>query len=155
MTLNDWATSGCIRIHKTSKQEIKQLFEIVERDLHDARQRSVSADWRFGIAYNAALKLCTILLYSEGYRPEKTLAHYRTLQALPLILGPGKTDDTDYLDSCRAKRNIVEYDYVGGATNADADELISFVRELYEEAQNWMIKKHPEFIEARKKTRPV
>ena len=47
----------------------------------------ISADWRFGIAYNAALKLCTILLYAEGYRPEKTLQHYRTIQALPLILG--------------------------------------------------------------------
>lgn len=27
---------------------------------------SISADWRFGIAYNAALKLCTILLYASG-----------------------------------------------------------------------------------------
>lgn len=155
MTLNDWVTNGWIRAHKSSKQEIEQLFEIVERDLHDAQQRSVSADWRFGIAYNAALKLCTILLYSEGYRPEKTLAHYRTRQALPLILGREKTDDAYYLDSCRVKRNTVEYDYVGGATNADADELISFVRELHEEVQIWMIKRHPEFIKARKKIRPV
>jgi hypothetical protein len=36
-----------------------------------------SLDIRFGIAYNAALKLCTILLYTEGYRPEKTLQHFR------------------------------------------------------------------------------
>ena len=55
--------------------------------------------------YNAALKLCTILLYAEGYRPEKTLAHYRTLQALPLILGTERQDDADYLDTCRSKRN--------------------------------------------------
>jgi hypothetical protein len=26
----------------------------------------------------AALKFCTILLYAEGYRPEKALQHYRT-----------------------------------------------------------------------------
>jgi hypothetical protein len=44
--------------------------------------KGISDDWKFGIAYNAALKLCTILLHDSGYRPEKNLAHYRTLQAL-------------------------------------------------------------------------
>jgi hypothetical protein len=72
MSLSDWANNGWLRKHSTSKQEIKQLLEIVDRDLKDAQQRGVSADWRFGIAYNAALKLCTILMYTEGYRPEKT-----------------------------------------------------------------------------------
>jgi hypothetical protein len=64
---------------------------IVDRDLKDARQKGLSADWRFGIAYNAALKLCTILLYAEGFRPEKTLAHYRTLQAQPGFKRPDRS----------------------------------------------------------------
>lgn len=145
MTLQDWANNGWLRPHKTSAKEIQQLFEIVQRDLHDARQAGISADWRFGIAYNAALKLCTILMYSEGYRPEKMLAHYRTLQALPLILGSEREDDATYLNSCRNKRNIVEYDYVGGATESDADELIEFVSELKDEVLMWMSKKHPEY----------
>jgi len=89
-------------------EEIENLFQIVERDLKDARS-GVSADWRFGIAYNAALKLCTILLYAEGYRSEKNLQHYRTIQALPKILGSEKNDDADYLDTCRAKRNTAKY----------------------------------------------
>ncbi|MBN1472234.1 MAG: hypothetical protein JW925_10675 [Syntrophaceae bacterium] len=146
MTLQNWANNGWLRAHKTSKQEIRQLLEIVERDLKDAQQKGLSSDWRFGIAYNAALKLCTILVYSEGYRPEKTLAHYRTLQAIPLILGPKKEDDAEYLDSCRAKRNIVEYDYIGGATNADADELIAFVIELKKEVSDWLKTRHPEYF---------
>lgn len=146
MSLSDWASSGWLKTHKTSEQEIEQLFEIVEWDLKDAQQKGVSADWRFGIAYNAALKLCTMLLYSEGFRPEKALAHYRTLYALPLILGAGKDDDADYLNGCRVKRNIVEYDYVGGATDADANELIAFVNNLKEEVKSWMIKFHPEFM---------
>ena len=49
----------------------------------------ILGDWRFGIAYNTALKLCTILLYASGYRAERTLQHYRTIQAMPLILGKG------------------------------------------------------------------
>ena len=45
-----------------------------------------------------SLILCTILLYAEGYEPERQLAHFRTLQALPLILGAERPDDADYLE---------------------------------------------------------
>lgn len=143
MSLENWAKNGWLRPHKTSNQEIQNLLAIVERDLEDASQSNLSPDWRFGIAYNAALKLCTILLYSSGYRPEKSLAHYRTLQALPLILGEKWQDDASYLDTCRIKRNIVEYDYVGGATDKDADELINFVIELKIEVEKWLVKRTP------------
>lgn len=138
MNLKSWAEFGWLKSHKTSGQEIQNLLAIVERDLEDARQSNLSPDWRFGIAYNAALKLCTILLYSSGYRPEKSLAHYRTLQALPLVLGEKWQDDASYLDTCRIKRNTVEYDYVGGATDKDADELIEFVEELKAEVKKWL-----------------
>jgi hypothetical protein len=124
--LKDWEANGWLRPHKTSRQEIGNLLAIVRRDLTDARSEAISSDWRFGIAYNAALKLCTILLYAEGYRPLQNLAHYRTLQALPLILGRDRKADTNYLETCRTKRNTVEYDYAGGATDADANELIEF-----------------------------
>lgn len=130
MSLINWVNNGWLRPHKTSREEISNLLGIVNRDINDANQKDISADWRFGIAYNAALKLCTILVYAAGYRPEKLLAHYRTLQALPLILGKEKEDDADYLDTCRTKRNIVEYDYVGSITESDANELIKFVLDL-------------------------
>ncbi len=146
MTLQNWKNNRWLKPHTTSKQEITQLLEIVDRDLKDSKQHKLSADWRFGIAYNAALKLCTILMYLEGFKPEKALAHYRTLQALPLILGPKRDDDADYLNSCRAKRNIVEYDYVGGATDADANELISFVKELKNEVLDWIKLKYPQYL---------
>lgn len=146
MSLKNWADNGWLRTHKSSSQEIQNLLEIVKRDLKDARQKGLSTDWRFGIAYNAALKLCTILVYAEGYKPEKALAHYRTLRALPLVLGPEKEDDADYLDSCRSKRNTVEYDCVGGATNSEANELIVFVTELKQEVMEWIKEKHPELL---------
>ena len=126
MTLKQWADNGWLKPHRTSRQEISNLLAIARRDLTDARASTISDDWRFGIAYNAALKLCTVLLYADGYRPPQNLAHYRTLQALPLILGTDHKADSDYLDTCRTKRNTVEYDCVGGATAADADELIEF-----------------------------
>ena len=112
----------------------------------DAQARQVSADWRFGIAYNAALKLCTILLVSAGYRPDKNLAHYRTLQALPLILGADKKVDAAYLDTCRVKRNTVEYDMAGAATQADAEELVAFTEGLLHEVEAWLTRSHPELL---------
>ena len=140
MSLKRWLDNGWLRRHQTSSKEISDLMEIVDRDLKDAKT-SISDDWRFGIAYNAALKLCTILLYAEGYKAERNLQHYRTIHALPLILGQDRKKDADYLDTCRSKRNIVEYDYVGEATEQDANELIEFVIELKEDVLNW-VKKH-------------
>lgn len=146
MSLQTWADNGWLRPHRTSPQEIRQLFDIVARDIKDTRQTGLSADWRFGIAYNAALKLCTILLYAEGFKPEKTLAHYRTLRALPVIMGNRRDSDADYLDACRSKRNIVEYDYAGGASESEAEELYNFIRELKDDVINWLKSNHPELL---------
>lgn len=146
MTLQNWANNGWLRRHKSSVQEIDDLLKIVERDLQDAQTDAVSTDWQFGIAYNAALKLCTILLYAEGYKPEKTLQHYRTIQALPLILGPARKGDADFLDSCRSKRNIAEYDRVGVVSSVEVSDLISLVKELREDVLKWLREKHPELI---------
>lgn len=142
MSLQQWANDGWLRPHQTSPQEIADLFAIVARDLADAAG-DISADWRFGIAYNAALKLGTILLHASGYRPEKTLQHYRTIAALPEILGQQRKDDADYLETCRRKRNTAEYDRAGVVTDQDASELIEFCRELEQEVRNWLSHNYP------------
>ncbi len=143
MSLQCWASNGWLRAHQTSPQEIGELLAMVERDLADA-EGDISNDWRFGIAYNAALKLCTILLYASGYRPQKTLQHYRTIAALPLILGQGYKAEVDYLDACRMKRNAVEYDRVGGATSDNVRELVAFTTELRGQVLEWLRQNHPE-----------
>jgi hypothetical protein len=60
MSLKQWADNSWLRAHESSREEIAGLLAIVERDLADA-EGDLSADWRFGIAYNASLKLCTII----------------------------------------------------------------------------------------------
>ena len=145
MTLTQWESNGWLRAEPTSRDEIANLLAIVERDLKDATG-TVSPDWQFGIAYNAALKLCTMILRAEGYRPSHGLQHYRTLMAMPLILGRSRAADADYLDSCRKKRNTVEYDYVGGATENDARELLDFATQLRIEVLTWLNEHHPELI---------
>jgi hypothetical protein len=138
MTLTDWQNNGWLKPHKATKKQIADLFAIVERDLVAAQTEDLTADWKFGIAYNAALKLCTIVLYSSGYRPENALAHFRTIAALPLILGPKHKADADYLEACRIKRNKVEYDMIDQATPEQAAELVKFVIELRGDVREWM-----------------
>ena len=144
-TLISWVNNGWLRYHQTSKEEICNLLQIVDRDLEDA-ERDLSPDWRFGIAYNASLKLCTVVLYSEGFRPERTLQHYRTIMALPVILGKEKVADAQYVDTCRTKRNVAEYDRVGSITDAEARELIQFILEFREDVVAWLKEKHPDLL---------
>jgi len=143
MTLQQWAANGWLRPHQSSLQEISGMFSIVRRDLNDA-EGDISADWQFGIAYNAALKLCTILLHAPGYRPERTLQHFRVIAALPLMLGGQRKNDAAYLDTCRIKRNTAEYDTAGVATQQNAAELVCFVKELQLEVIQWLQLNHPE-----------
>lgn len=144
MSLPTWLRAGWLQRHPTSPEEIRDLWLIAERNLTDSASGGISHDWQYGIACNAALKLCTILLYAEGYKPVKgSLVHYRVLSALPHILGEHRQGDADYLDGCRQKRNTVEYDYVGGASKAEAGELIAFGRELQNEVGAWLKEKHP------------
>ena len=150
MSLQRWASNGWLRAHQTSPQEIGELLAMVDRDLADA-QGGISNDWRFAIAYNASLRLCTLLLYASGYRPEKTLQHYRTITALPLILGDQRKPDVDYLDACRIKRNTVEYDRVGGATGDDVTELVEFTKELRNGVLAWLRSNHPALLRSGQK----
>jgi hypothetical protein len=143
MSLSDWAKAGWLKPHKTNRQQITDLFAVVDRDITESGA-AISPDWQFGIAYNAALKLCTVVLFAEGWRPENNLAHYRTIQAMPHILGPDRRDDADYLDTCRKKRNVAEYETVGQITANEAGELADFARGLRDAVVAWLERKHPD-----------
>lgn len=117
---------------------------IVQRDLQDATDGTISQDWQFGIAYNAALKLCTILLHVSGYRPGKGQSgHNYALRALPYILGPDHQKHADYLNSCREKRNTAEYDHVGRVSKREVADLIEFTRTYSDEVLRWLNATHP------------
>jgi len=52
--------------------------------------------------------------------------------------------DADYLDSCRIKRNTVEYDMAGRTSPEEAAELIEFCNELREDVLDWLRKNRPQ-----------
>ena len=106
MSLQIWLKSGWLQSHQTSPEEIRSLWLMVERNLKDAAMDAISFDAQYGIAYRAALLLCTILLYAEGYVSGKGQgSHIRPINALPLILGEAHRRNADYLDGCRGNRS--------------------------------------------------
>ena len=68
----------------------------------------MSDDWRFAIAYNAALQAATAALAAAGYRASRENHHYRVIQSLELTLGK----DAKFIrafDAFRKKRNVSSY----------------------------------------------
>ena len=121
---------GQLAPEESSPEEIAELFFMVERDLKDSQAECLSEDWQFGIAYNAALKLATILSRTHGYRVRGNGFHLNTIQLMDEFLGEKHHHLSVYLESCRSKRNILEYDSIGGVTIEEVRELREFVLEF-------------------------
>ena len=146
MSLKDWRDNGWLKEHKTDKHEITAFLPLVDRDFQDASVNALSSDWKFGIAYNAALKLCTIVLYSQGYRSENALAHYKTIMALQEIEGQDWRAYVTYLNACRMRRNILEYAEAGIISSDEAAKLIEFSHNFKDEVIDYLTKNHPNLI---------
>jgi hypothetical protein len=148
MSLEVWIKNGWLREHKTSPQEVAGILELAERDLADASRAEISTDWRFNIAYNAGLQLATVVLYAAGYRTGRGESkHYRVIQSLPLVLGQEFVATRDYLENCRRKRNVSEYDTAGTISVKEADDLLRAVRELKAKIEHWLLKNHTDLYD--------
>ena len=56
------------------------------------------------------------------------------------------TDDADFLDTCRAKRNTAEYDTAGTVSPSEANELRTFTQELRTDVIAWLRANHPSLL---------
>jgi len=126
MSLQDFLDSGRLKPHKASTEEIRKLFEVVKRDLADAKVPGLSEDRRFTIAYNAALQAGRAFLAAEGYRTAGQGHHHTVFQALRRLLDKEHHHVLDYLDDCRSKRNLAEY---LGTEVTSAQEVAELTRE--------------------------
>lgn len=147
MSLNDWFKNNWLKEHQTSREEIQSLLNLINRDLNDCQVSELSTDWRFAIAYNAALQCCTIALYCHGFKPARGQSeHYRVIQSMVYTFGEEFTSDRDYLNACRNKRNISDYDASGTISEQESEELADFAHELYQKLQEWLKKNFPQYI---------
>jgi len=83
------------------------------------------------------------VLQVAGYRASRDQKHYRTITALPLLLGPDAGELSAFLDSCRTKRHEVTYESVSAVTESEVEELIKAVGELDTRVRYWLRSRHP------------
>jgi hypothetical protein len=145
MSLSAWLENGWLLEHVPSPEEISHLLTLVDRDLVDCRSAGLSRDWRFNIAYNAALQCAKAALAASGFRAAKGSHHYRVIRSLEYSMGvDGKTLAS--LDAFRKKRNTSEYNHAGSITEKELDEMVVLAGRLRDAVGGWLRAKHPELM---------
>lgn len=135
-----------VQPHKTSKKEIESLRQLVARDLADAAIKELSADRRFATAYNAVLQLSKTAIACAGYRVTSGAGHHqKTFEAVKVALGKPSEPLADYFETCRRKRNKIDYDSSEVATDTEAQELLEKAKDFQAMIEEWIAKHHPAF----------
>jgi hypothetical protein len=117
---------------------------LIARDLGDAQVDGLSADRRFATAYNAALQTANMAIACAGYRVTAKTGHHKiTVDAISLALGTKASSYADYFETCRRKRNVIDYTRSHVATDSEADEIVKKTTEFYELVETWIESKLP------------
>jgi hypothetical protein len=117
---------------------------LVARDLADAEVQGLSADRRFATAYNAALQAANMAIACAGYRVTAKTGHHKvTVEAITLAVGAAVSAYADYFETCRRKRNVIDYTRSHVATDSYADEIVNKAREFYDVVEAWIDSKFP------------
>jgi uncharacterized protein (UPF0332 family) len=120
------------------------MRELIARDLKDAGVTEISADRRFATAYNAALQAANMAIACAGYRISSMTGHHKiALESTKLALGKAANEYADYFETCRRKRNLIDYSRSRMATDTEAEEAVRKAREFVELVENWIMKNHP------------
>ena len=130
--------------HKTTKKELDNMRALIARDLADAAIAALSADRRFATAYNAALQAANMAIACAGYRIVSKVGHHRvSLESVKLVLGKSVDKYADYFETCRRKRNTIDYTFSNVATETEATEILVQASEFYSKIEDWISKNHP------------
>jgi hypothetical protein len=119
---------------------------VVERDLAASAVPSIDGDWRFAIAYNAALQCAAAALKAAGYELAKGAgSHMRTIESLRLTLGDDGTV-VNVLQTYRRKRVEGIYETAGIATETEVKQIRTLAVELRDDLIAWLHDNHPQLI---------
>ena len=117
---------------------------LIARDLADSAIAGLSADRRFATAYNAALQAANMAIACAGYRIVSKVGHHRvSLESAKLALDKPVHKFADYFETCRRKRNTIDYTLSNVATETEAKEVLIQATEFYNQIEEWITKNHP------------
>jgi len=145
VSLSDWRKNGWVTEQESSRNEISDLLAVIERDLHDCRTAGLSPDWRFNIAYNAALQAANAALAAAGFRAAREAHHFRAIQSLAHTIG-AEPEFIRRLDAFRKKRNLASYEIGGSVSEQEAKEVAELAEELRDRVMRWLRSKHPALL---------
>ena len=134
-----------VQPHTTSQRELDGLRAVVARDLQDARVLGLSTDRQFATAYNAVLQLAKMAIACAGYRVVGAGHHQTTFEAVELALGARVSPLASYFDTCRRKRNVLDYDTAQVVTETEAKELVQKAEEFRRLVEQWIAQHYPAF----------
>lgn len=145
MSLSDWQKFGWLTTHQSTRDEIRALLAVADRDLHDSQVAGLSTDTQLGLAYNAALQVATSALAAAGYRASRDSKHLRTIESLAFTLQLDRAD-VRKLDAFRKKRNVSDYERAGATSAGEAAEMKVFARELRGRVEVWLQHHHSHLL---------
>ncbi len=145
MSLREWVRNGWFTTHRSSAEETKNLLGLADRDLQACQLKGLHSDWRFAIAYNAALQAATAALAAAGFRTSQESHHYRVIHSLELTI---RADSklVQKFDAFRKKRNAMSYDLGGAISDKETAEMAELARALRSEVARWIRAEHPELL---------
>jgi len=73
--------------------------------------------------------------YRTAARPRQ---HETTFQAAELAIGSSASTLTAYFDTCRIKRNQIEYDFAGVISDTEAVEIQAKTEEFSDLVEKWI-----------------
>ena len=142
MSLSDWERHGWLRTHESSLREVRELLDVVARDIKDSRADGISHAWRMNIAYNAALQAATAALAAAGYRASRDQHHYRVIQSLRETVGVAASTISAF-DAFRKKRNVAGYERTGLVSDVDADAMYDLAVSIRHDVVAWLRTNYP------------
>lgn len=145
MSLTDLVKKRRLQHHKATRDEIHNLMDMARRSFADAQVPGLSIDWRYMIAYNAALCSASMILHAAGFRPRGEGHHATLFEALPLAL-PAEKAAAGFFDACRRKRNTMTYAAPTRASEKEVQELLEQAKAFYARVEQWLVAKHPKLM---------
>jgi uncharacterized protein (UPF0332 family) len=71
------------------------------------------------------------------------IGHHRiSLENATLALGHAARNYADYFETCRRKRNAIDYTHSHVATETEAKEILEKAKAFYELVEKWIAKNH-------------
>jgi hypothetical protein len=131
--------AGRIARHRTSAAELDALRAAIARNLRDAALPGLSADNRYGLAYEGGLLAAKMAVAAAGYRVKAVPgAHRVTFEAVALAIGPSVEPLVSYFELARRRRNELSYEAAEVVTDRDAEEMAQQAETLRRMVDGWL-----------------